>query len=192
MRRGPACPPLPTMSTDADYLFQALYAELRSAARRQLARGRPGDTLNTTALVHEAYLKLIRAGESRWRDRGHFFALAARAMRQIAIDHARRASTEKRGGAVVVMSLDALDVPDLSRADDLLLLEEALERLEAVDPDLARLVELRFYAGLTVEETAEALAVSSRTVKRDWRKAKAFLFDALSGRRGDDAERAAQ
>jgi RNA polymerase sigma factor (TIGR02999 family) len=179
------------MSTDADHLFQVLYAELRTAARRQLARGNPGDTLNTTALVHEAYLKLIRVGEGGWRDRGHFFALAARAMRQIAIDHARRAAAEKRGGAVVVVSLDTLDVPDLAHADDLLLLEQALDRLEAVDSDLARLVELRFYAGLTVDETAEALGVSARTIKREWRKARAFLFDAIGGRRDDDAERPA-
>jgi RNA polymerase sigma factor (TIGR02999 family) len=175
------------MSTDADHLFQVLYAELRSAARRQLARGRPGETLNTTALVHEAYLKLIQSDATSWNDRGHFFALAARAMRQIAIDHARRAAAEKRGGEVVVVPLDHFDVPDLSRPGDLLVLEQALSRLEAVDFELARLVELRFYAGLSVEETAEALGVSPRTVKRDWRKARAFLFDAIGGRRGDDA-----
>lgn len=179
------------MSTDADHLFEVLYAELRAAARRQLARGRPGETLNTTALVHEAYLKLIHADPSRCNDRGHFFALAARAMRQIAIDHARRAAAEKRGGEVVVVPLDDLDVPDLSRPGDLLVLEQALERLETVDPELARLVELRFYAGLTVEETADVLGVSSRTIKRDWRKARAFLFDAIGGRRGDDGRRSA-
>jgi RNA polymerase sigma factor (TIGR02999 family) len=175
------------MSSDADHHFQALYAELRAAARRQLARGRPGDTLNTTALVHEAYLKLVQAEGAFWRDRGHFFALAARAMRQIAIDHARRAAAGKRGGDLVLVPLEDLDAPDLSRPRDLLALDAALERLEAMDPRLAHLVELRFYAGLTVEEAAEALAVSPRTIKRNWRKARAFLFNAMQGRSPDAA-----
>jgi RNA polymerase sigma factor (TIGR02999 family) len=179
------------MSTDADQFFQVLYADLRSAARRQLARGRPGETLNTTALVHEAYVKLVQAGGSGWNDTGHFFALAARAMRQIAIDYARRSAAEKRGGAVVVVSLDGFDVPDLSHAGDLLALDRALERLEALDPELSKIVELRFFAGLTVDEVAEALGVSPRTIKREWRKARAFLFDAIGGRRDDDGGRRA-
>jgi RNA polymerase sigma factor (TIGR02999 family) len=169
------------MDSDVDGQFQVLYTQLRAAARRQLARGRPGDTLNTTALVHEAYVKLVQSDASVWRDRAHFFALAARAMRQVAIDYARRAAADKRGGDAAPIPLDSVDVPDISRPRELLAIDRALERLERLDPALARVVELRLYAGLTVEETADALAVSPRTVKRDWRKARAFLFEAVHG-----------
>ena len=163
-----------------DRLFSRVYAELRRLASRQLQASPPQQTLATTALVHEAYLKL--SADARWstRDRSHFFALAARAMRQILIDHARRRTRQKRGGVGAPLSLDMAEIPVLDRAEELLALDEALERLAAVDPELARLVEWRFFAGLSVEEIASTLEVSDRTVKRQWRVARAFLYQQLA------------
>jgi RNA polymerase sigma factor (TIGR02999 family) len=162
-----------------DLVFNLVYAELHKAARRQLAGVRPGATLNTTVLVHEAYLKLVDGARADWTDRGHFFAVAAKAMRQIVIDYARWAARKKRGGDFQLIGLDGIDVADEERAGELVALDEALTRLESVSDRLARLVELRFFAGLSVEETADALALPAHQVKRDWRKARAFLFQAM-------------
>ena len=162
-----------------DLVFNLVYAELHTAARRQLARARPGQTLNTTVLVHEAYVKLVESAQVNWNDRGHFFAVAAKAMRQIIIDYARWAARKKRGGGVQRISLDGIDVADEERAAELIALDAALERLETFSAPLARLVELRFFAGLSIDETAEALALPAHQVKREWRKARAFLFQAI-------------
>jgi RNA polymerase sigma factor (TIGR02999 family) len=169
--------------TALDRLFPLVYAELHDRAHRQLARRRPGDTLSTTALVHEAYLKLTDTAHQSYQDRVHFFAVASRAMRQILVDYARRMTAAKRGGGLAV-SLDPDQLGDPGRAEELIALDEALARLEALDERLARNVEMRFFGGLSVEETAEALGVSPRTVKRDWRKARAFLYEAIRAGNG--------
>jgi len=160
-------------------LFPLVYADLRDLARRQL-RGARG-TLNTTAVVHEAYLRFAANEGVTAKDRAHFFALAARAMRQIVIDHARRHLAKKRGGGAARTELGDAVVAVESRAGELLDLHAALARMETLDARLGRVVELRFFAGLSVEEAAEALDVSPITVKRDWRKAKAFLYRELHG-----------
>ena len=159
-----------------DRLFAALYGELRPLARRHLRRTPRGGTLDTTALVHEAYLKLIEGTRTALRDRGHFLALVSRVMRQIVVDHARRRGAVKRG-ADLVRPLADREVAGFGRsADDLVALDLALGRLEGVEPRLARLVDLRFFGGLSIEEAAEALAISLATAKRDWLKARAFLL----------------
>jgi RNA polymerase sigma factor (TIGR02999 family) len=163
-----------------DRLLPMVYAELHGRAHRQLALRRPGDTLVTTALVHEAWLKLAGSAAQSWNDRIHFFAVASRAMRQILVDAARRKTAGKRGGGARALSLDPADLATPDRAEELVALDEALTRLAALDDRLARTVELRFFGGLSVEETAEALGVSPRTVKRDWRAARAFLYDAVT------------
>lgn len=170
-----------------DEVFSRVYRELRRLARAQLLRGRPGDTLNTTAVVHEAYLKLIDRDRVTVEDRQHFFSLAARAMRQIIVDHARNRLAQKRGGGV--RHTDVGDnLPDvrpdaaaaLQRAAEVLAVDEALSKLAELDPRLVRVVELRFFGGLDVLEAAEALDISPRTLKRDWRKAKAYLYRELA------------
>jgi RNA polymerase sigma factor (TIGR02999 family) len=162
-------------------LFTLVYEELRRLARRQLARSAGIDTLSTTAVVHEVYLKLSAEGQWTARDRSHFYALAARTMRHVLIDYARRGSRQKRGGHAVPISLDEniIAMPVHGRADELCRLDEALTRLEQSEPDLARIVEWRFFGGLSVEEIASTLEVSSRTVKRHWRVARAFLHREL-------------
>ena len=160
-------------------LMPVVYAELRALAHRQLARIRPGDTLQTTALVHEAYLKLLGTASPEWHDRRHFFAVASRAMRQIIVDYARSQAAQKRGGATPPLTLDEQRLPVVDRAHDLVLLDGALTELESLSERPARVVELRFFGGLSVEETAAVMNVSERTVKREWQKARAFLFDAL-------------
>jgi len=162
-------------------LFPLVYEELRALARGQLRRHPAGETLRPTALVHEAYLKLVDQTRVKLNDREHFFALAARAMRQILVDHARRQSAGKRGGNAAHTSLSQDETPVELRAVEMLALNDALTRLECVDCRLARVVELRFFGGLSVEETAASLDLSPRTVKRDWRKARAFLYTAISG-----------
>jgi RNA polymerase sigma factor (TIGR02999 family) len=159
-----------------DRLFPLVYEELRWLARRQLGRGVPGGTLNTTALVHEAYLKLVDQSRVQVQDRRHFFALTARAMRQIIVDSARRRSAGKRGGGAPEAVLDEHGVAAAERSGEVRAVEEALIRLEELDPRLGKVVEMRFFAGLSVEETAEALEISPRTVKREWQKARAFLY----------------
>jgi RNA polymerase sigma factor (TIGR02999 family) len=158
-----------------DRLMPIVYDELRHMAHAQLRGERPGHTLNTTALVHEAYLKLVNIQQVEWRDRAHFFAMAARLMRRILIDYARARKREKRGGDVVRVPLaEALDVR-LQETDDLLALDEALGRLQARSERQCRVVECRCFAGLSVEETAAALGTSAATVKRDWAFSRAWL-----------------
>ena len=166
-----------------DRIFPLVYEELRDRAHGQLARRRSGDTLSTTALVHESYLKLAGSSHQSYHDRIHFFAVASRAMRQILVDYARRATAGKRDGGRAV-SLEPERIADAGRSEELLALDEALESLERLDPRLAKIVELRFFGGLSVEETADVMEISPRTVKRDWRKARAFLFDAVGGDAG--------
>jgi RNA polymerase sigma factor (TIGR02999 family) len=163
----------------ASELMDLVYSELRGLARAKL-QGSPGHTLQATALVHEAYLKLFGSEPGAWQDRAHFFAAAARAMRSVLVDHARARQAVKRGGGAQRVTLSTA----LGSADDgafeVLAVHEALAKLEAVDPRKARLVELLFFAGLNVEEAAAVLELSPRTVKRDWRFARTWLFKELS------------
>jgi RNA polymerase sigma factor (TIGR02999 family) len=167
-----------------DRLFPIVYRELHDRAHRQLAGRRSGDTLSTTALVHEAYLKLTGSAHQSYQDRTHFFAVASRAMRQILVDYARRHAAAKRGSGGRPISLDADAIPDPGRSEELLELDEALTRLERLDERLGQVVELRFYGGLSVEEVGEVMGVSPRTVKRDWRKARAFLYQTIRDAEG--------
>lgn len=167
-------------TTSLNRLFTLLYRELRSIARRQLGRASSAETLSTTALVHETYLKLSRNAGWTSRDRGHFFALAARAMRQILIDHARARLRERRGGGAMPITLDDVDVEVASRPSSLIALDEALDRLEVVDEELARLVEQRFFAGLSLEEISGISGRSVRTLKRYWQTARAFLVQQMA------------
>jgi RNA polymerase sigma factor (TIGR02999 family) len=167
-------------------LITLVYDELRAMARRELRRWRQGQTITTTALVHEAYLRLVDTGTSTWEDRSHFFAVAALAMRHILVDAARRRVAKKRGGDEVRITFDELRLGGgkrdaEARAVEILSIDRALTSLSALDGRLSQLVELRFFAGLTEEETAEVLGTSERTVRRDWRKARSFLFQALGG-----------
>jgi RNA polymerase sigma factor (TIGR02999 family) len=163
-----------------DALFPLVYDELSRIAHRQLGRFRPGETLNTSALVHDAYLRLVDQTQANWHDRGHFFATAARAMRFIIVDYARQRSADKRGGGASLLRLDEVDVPVEEQANLLVGLDETLTRLAAIDERMAKLVELRFFGGLTEVETAEVLGLSDRTVRREWLKAKAWLHCELS------------
>jgi RNA polymerase sigma factor (TIGR02999 family) len=162
-----------------DALFSATYDELKSLAHQHRARWSGNPTMGTTVLVHEAYQKLVRQRSVRSRDRAHFLALAARAMRHILVNYAERQSALKRGGGEVVLSLDDASpmVPEV--AEEVLALHRALERMSADRPRASRVVECRFFAGMTMEETAEALDVSPATVKRDWTLATAWLRDAI-------------
>jgi RNA polymerase sigma factor (TIGR02999 family) len=167
-----------------DRLFPVLYEELRRMAHRALQRERASHTLNTTALVHEAYLRLLDQERAAWNDRAHFLAIAATAMRRILVDYARRQKRLKRGGERRAVTLDdAMLVAD-QRADTLLALDEALSGLGALNERLSRVVECRFFAGLTTEETAAALQVTTRTVERDWQKARAWLYARLQDQAG--------
>jgi len=159
-------------------LFQRVYSELRQIARQHRARWRGNDTLNTTALVHEAYLKLV-GSDGTYASRSHFLAVASKAMRHLLVNYAERQAAQKRGGGQADLQLEEALIASPQRADDVLALEEALARLEAVDPRAAEIVECRFFGGLTAEETAEALGISRRTVTRDWGVARAWLFAEL-------------
>jgi len=161
-------------------LFQAVYGQLRRMARRQLVGRPPGASLDTTVLIHEAYLKLVEGKRATWQDRNHFFAVGARVMRQIVIDHARAKRAGKRGGGAEHIELRESQIGIETKQVDLLALEDALTRLERLDERLSRVVELRFFGGLSIEEIAALIGVTPRTVKRDWRKARAFLFNLLS------------
>lgn len=163
-----------------DQLLPLVYGELRSLARRRLGGAGPA-TLGTTELVHEVFLKLFDREALSLNDRRHFFAVVAVAMRQIVVDHARRRAAHKRGGGLRRLDLEDADLAVDDHAEEILSLDEALVRLKDVDERLARVVELRFFAGLTVEETAEVLEVDPRTVKRDWRKARMLLLESLGG-----------
>ena len=162
-------------------LMPLVYGELRRLAGHRV--GGPDRTLQTTALVHEVYLRLAAHSQLAVQDRHHFYALAARAMRQIVIDHARRRAAAKRGGIAKATTLGETVMASGTQPEELLAIDQALNRLSELDPALSRVVELRFFAGLSVEETAEALDCSPRTVKRDWRKARAFLYSQLSSGR---------
>ena len=162
-----------------DQILPLVYHELRRVARRELAT-RPSDTLSTTALVHELYLKLSRAQSADWRDRAHFLSVAAVAMRHILVDRARRRTAEKRGGTHRHVTLDDQLARSDSQAESLLELHDALEKLALIDERLARVVECRFFGGMTEQETAEALGITERTVRRDWIKARGLLYQALS------------
>lgn len=160
-----------------EHMFVVVYNELRQLAARKLRGERDDHTLSTTALVHEAWLELNKLNRIQWQNRGHFLAVAARAMRRILIDYAVARRRQKRGGGQVVVSLDdgdALAIAD-DRADELVELEEALERLQVINERQAKVVECRFYGGMSVEETADALNVSPATVKREWAIARAWL-----------------
>jgi RNA polymerase sigma factor (TIGR02999 family) len=165
-----------------DSLLPVVYQELRRLAASYLRRERPGQTLQPTALVHEAYLRLVKDKPGRWQNRAHFCAIAAHSMRQILIERARARGAQKRGGARHRVTLDDALVAGGERSIDLIALDEALERLAAIDPEQARLVELRFFGGLTVEETADAMSISPATVKRHWALASAWLGRELEGR----------
>ena len=163
-----------------EQLVPLVYEDLRAIAHVQLSRLRPGKTLNTTALVHEAYLKLVDQTRVEINDRAHFFAIAARAMRHIIIDYARSRAAVKRGGGVIPVPLDSVQIAILEQVDGLLAIDEALDKLSRLNDRLTRVFECRFFAGLTEEETAEALTLSLRTVQRDWMKGKAWLRHELA------------
>ncbi|MCB1054965.1 MAG: sigma-70 family RNA polymerase sigma factor [Acidobacteria bacterium] len=162
-----------------DRLTPLVYDELRVMARRQLRRLRPGRTLDTTALVHEAYLKLADRPGGTWQDRAHFIAVAAIAMRHLLVDQARARAARKRGGEEVRVTFDEALLGGSDGSLDLLAVDQALSALAERSERLSRLVELRFFGGLTVQETAEVMGTSDRTIKRDWQKARAFLFRML-------------
>lgn len=164
-----------------DQLLPLVYDELRKLASYQLRRERINHTLQPTALVHEAYLRLVNQREVDWRDRAQFFGLAAQMMRRILVNHALAHKTEKRGGLEQLISLDEAISFASQREVDLVLLDEALTRLAVLDPAQCRIVELRFFGGLTVEEVAEISGISTATVKREWRAAKAWLYEQIHG-----------
>jgi RNA polymerase sigma-70 factor (ECF subfamily) len=161
-------------------LIPVVHDELSRLARRKMAHERAGQTLQPTALVNEAYLRLMDVKRLQWQDRAHFYAIAARVMRRILVDRARRRGARKRGDDVQLLHIDEADVVPAKPSYDLLALDEALDTLETLDPRKARVIELRFFTGLTVEESAVALGVSPETVKRDWRLAKAWLQAQLA------------
>ncbi len=158
-----------------DRLMPLVHDELHRLAHRYMRRERAGHTLQTTALVNEAYMRLIDANQIDWKDRTHFFAISANLMRRILVDFARSRGYQKRGGNVIKLEFDDARVPSPKRGSDLLALDEALSRLAAFGPREAKVVELRFFGGLSEEEAAEVLGVSARTVKRDWAMAKSWL-----------------
>ena len=161
-----------------DQLFSLVYQELHGLAQ-QVRIGRKSDTVNTTALVHEVYIKLL--GHGNWENRLHFMRTAAKAMRQILIGQARQKVAQKRGGDKLNITFEEAFYDQPVNAENVLALNEAIDQLQQLDPRMAQVVECRYFAGLSIEETAEALEISSRTVKRDWRTAKAFLADAMKG-----------
>ena len=164
-----------------DQLMPIVYDELRRQAARYLRREQVGHTLQTTALIHEAYLRLVDQRSVQWQNRAHFFGIAAQLMRRILVDHARTKKRAKRGGSGVRVSLGEATAAVKSQDLDVVALDEALRRLEEIDEQQSRVVELRFFSGLTVAETAEVMGISPATVKRDWSMAKAWLHRELSG-----------
>jgi RNA polymerase sigma factor (TIGR02999 family) len=166
--------------TVVDSLLPLVYNELHAMADRQLRRERPDHTLNATALVHEAYLKLIDQKNVNWQNRAHFFGIASLAMRRILINYAQMHIAEKRGGNNILVTFDDAATPRESKAEELLVLDEALQRLEQLNERQAKVVEYRFFGGLTQEEIAEVLNVSVPTVRRDWRLARAWLSRELN------------
>jgi len=167
-------------------LFESVYSDLRRVAQRHLAMAGQ-ESGRATSLVHEVYLRMARGEGMAVNDRGHFFAVASRAMRQIVIDHVRARAASKRGGGVDALTLDsAIHAVAAGHDEELLMLDAALQRLAQLDPRLAHTVELRFYGGLELDELAELTGLSSRTVRRDWRKARAFLYHQLTGEEAAD------
>jgi len=162
-----------------DKLTPLVYAELRQIARRQMGKERVGHTLQPTALVNEAYLKVAGQGGSEWQSRAHFFAVCAQVMRHILVDHARTHARDKRGGGAVHVSLDEAAGAVSVQAANFVALDEALSTLETLDPQKGRIVELRYFGGLSVEEVAKILKISPATVGREWRRAKAWLYQEL-------------
>jgi len=163
-------------------LMPLVYGELHRLAKRYLRRERSDHTLQSTALVHEAYLRMVDQKGVQWQNRAHFFAVAAQMIRRILVDHARTHKAEKRGGGMPKLALDeAIGVPQ-RRDLNLVALDDAINALAELDPQQGRIVELRFFGGLSIEETAEVLSISPATVKRDWAVAKAWLYRDLSGR----------
>ena len=163
-----------------DRLMPHVYAELQALARRQMSRERPDHTLSATALAHEAYVKLAGYAQPGWQSRAHFLAIAAQAMRRILIDHAVRRGAHKRGGGQQRLSLEGLEIAGDDELGELLELDDALNRLRELDERQSRVVECRFFAGMSVEETAEALGIAPATVKRDWTAARAWLNRELA------------
>ena len=170
-----------------DDVMRAVYQELRRMADHYLRLERPNHTLQPTALVHEAYLRLIDQRKVSWQNRAHFFGVAAQMMRRILVDHARTKQRSKRGGAARKLSLDEVMNLSQGRAADLVALDDALKALAEIDSRKSQVVELRFFGGLSVEETAEVLDVSTQTVLRDWKMAKAWLYQELKSGARDDA-----
>jgi RNA polymerase sigma factor (TIGR02999 family) len=166
-----------------DKLMPIVYEELRRQAARYLRKERPGHTLQTTALIHEAYVRLVDQRNVQWQNRAHFFGIAAQLMRRILVDHARTKKRVKRGGSDVRVSINDANVAVKGQDLDVVALDEALQRLAEIDEQQSRVVELRFFSGLTVEETAAVMGISKATVKRDWSMAKAWLHRELSGDR---------
>jgi len=170
-----------------DDVFASVYPRLRRLARSQRRRWHGNDTIETTALIHEAYLKVAASKNPRFENRGHFFSVAAQAMRQVLINYAEKRSAKKRGGGAAHVTLGDADIVSDQALDELLTLNAALQRLEAMSERQARIVECLFFAGYTVEETAEALEISPATVKRDWSAARAWLYREMQ--RGADTTR---
>ncbi len=161
-------------------LIPLVYAELKRVARNCMRRERHPDLLQTTALMNEAYLRLVHSSRVQWRDRAHFFAISAQLMRRVLVDEARKRQVQKRGGDSTRVTLETVNLAVPERAVDLIALDAALERLASIAPRKSRVVEMRFFAGLTIEETAAVLEVSTDIVKREWRTAKIWLAKALS------------
>lgn len=168
-----------------DKLVSVVYDELKTIAARYMRRERAGHTLQTTALVNEAYLKLINLKDANWQDRAHFFAVAAQMMRHILVDHARRNVAGKRGGDFHFLPLDEALVFSEGRSTDIVRLDEALERLAKEDERAAKVIEMRYFGGLSIDETAEVLRISPRTVKREWTFGRSWLRSELKGGHGD-------
>ncbi len=166
--------------TALDRVFPQIYDQLREMARGRLRHERADHTLSATELVHEAFFRLVRINQIDWQSRAHFLALAARAMRNVLLDHADRRNADKRGGGLRAVTLERLDIAQPARPDELFELCTALERLEQLEPRQARVVECRYFAGLSLEETATALGVSHATVSRDWTVARAWLHAQLT------------
>jgi RNA polymerase sigma factor (TIGR02999 family) len=170
-----------------DKLVPVVYQELRRLAAYYMRRERPGHTLQTSALVNEAYMRLVDYSQMRWQSRAHFFAVAAQAMRRILVEHARKRHFAKRGGGAVKVSFDEAAIVSQEQAADLVALDDALTSLEAMDERKARIVELRYIGGLNIEETAEVLSISPATVQREWRAAKAWLYREIKEGARDEA-----
>lgn len=160
-------------------LMPLVYDEMRRLAHRYLRRERPGHTLQSTALVHEAFVRLTGSAPPEWEDRAHFFGIAAHLMRQILVEYARSRNADKRGGAIVKLAIDAVNEPSIKTDLNIVALDDALNDLAKIDPQQSRVVELRFFSGLSIEDTAQVMGISESTVKRDWNTARVWLYREL-------------